>query len=120
MELSTQERQFLEHRTQRVKAWKYVGPLLVVITLGGTLWLLIGYPLLANPFIVLSRLERGSIPLPTLTLMAGLLPIAVLTGMFLAMVMVLFIFAMVSNERKYLTIIQKNIDNTRIPPESGL
>ena len=117
MELTKEERQFLVRRTRCVNAWRYAGTILLVAMIGLGIWFFLSKPLLANPFVMLARLKNNSIPSSTMTLMTGLLPVVVLTSIFLAITIVLFAFAAFSNERKYLTIIQKM--TTVVPNELG-
>ena len=106
MQLSNEEQQFLAKRTRFVQTWRYVGAILLVMLIGLGMWLFWSKPLLADPFVVLSRLNSGSVPASTMALMAGLLPVVVLMCMVLAITIVLFAFAAFSNEKKYLTIIK--------------
>jgi len=114
MDLSDQERQFLAKRIRLVRAWKYVGVVLIVGLTG--LWVSLFWfvPLLANPFEVMTRLNADSIPPSTMALSTALLPIIFLTCFLLALVIVLFTFASFSNERNYLVIIQKKNGYRRI------
>jgi len=107
MDLSEQEAQFLANRTKLANAWRYVGVVLLVSLASLAGWLFWYVPLLANPFLVLTRLQDDSIPQSTMALATALLPIMVLTCLFVTMVIVLFIFATFANERKYLSIVQK-------------
>jgi ATP/ADP translocase len=50
---------------------------------------------------------RNVIPESTLILMAGLLPVVVLTSLILTGAIVLFGFAAFANERKYIALIQR-------------
>ena len=108
MQLSDEERHFLVKRARLVRAWRYVGSILLAVLLGLAIWLFLTIPLLANPLVVMARLKSDSISESTLTLMAGMLPIVVLMCLVLAVTAVLFVFAAFSNEKKYLKIIQRN------------
>ena len=90
-----------------VKTWRYVGAMLLAMAIGLGMWLFLSEPLLANPFVALSQLSTGSVPVSTMVLMAGFLPVAVLMCMVLTIAIVLFVFAAFSNEKKYLAIIAK-------------
>ncbi len=113
MDLSEQEVRFLANRTRLANAWCYVGVVLLfsVASLAGALFWFV--PLLANPFTVLTRLQDDSIPQSTMALSTALLPIVVLTCLFLTMAIVLFIFAAFANERTYLSIVQKVAGDVR-------
>ncbi len=63
--------------------------------------------MLINPWAVLSRLEADSLPDSTITMMAALLPVVMLTCVVvLAAALVLFSVAF-SNERKHIAIIHR-------------
>lgn len=112
MEMTTDEMRFLTRRRRLVRTWPLVGAVLLCLITGLAAWLFLTRPLLANPFTVISMLKGNSIPASTLALMAGLLPIAVLTCMILVLVMVLFAFASFVNEKKYLAMIQRIVGRT--------
>ena len=107
MDLSEQETRFLAKRTRLVNAWRYVGVVLLISLAGLGGFLFWFAPLLANPFTVLTRLSTDSIPPSTMALSSAMLPIMFLTCMLLALAIVLFAFAAISNERKYLAIVQR-------------
>jgi hypothetical protein len=107
MDLTEQEVRFLAHRTRLVNAWRYVGVVLLASLAGVVGWLFWFVPLLANPFSVLTLLKDASIPSSTMALSTAMLPIVFLICILLALAIVLFVFAAVSNERKYLSIVQR-------------
>jgi hypothetical protein len=104
--------QFLANRARLVSTWRYVGIVLLVGLVGLGLVLFWFVPLLANPFMVMARLNGDSIPSSTMALSTALLPITFLTCMLLALAIVLFVFAAFSNERKYLAIVRKMTQST--------
>ncbi|MCL4190385.1 MAG: hypothetical protein KJZ87_01470 [Thermoguttaceae bacterium] len=108
MELSNEERHFVAKRAKLVQTWPYVGAMLLTMLVGLGVWLFLSKPLLANPFFVLSQLDRRAIPESTIALMAAMLPVVVLVCLGLAVTVVLFAFAAFSNEKKYLAIIQRD------------
>ena len=79
--------------------------LIVVFFFGGWLWR--SNPLLIDPWAVSAGLKAGAIPGPTVTLMAALLPVAMLTCLFVLVVCLLFAFVAFSNERKQIAIIRR-------------
>ena len=113
MQLNDQEQRFLAKRARLVKTWRYVGTILLSMLIGLGMWLFFSKPLLANPFVVLTRLKSDSIPESTMALMAGMLPVVVLMCIFLAVTVVLFAFSVFSNEKKYLTLIQRESNDIR-------
>lgn len=118
MEITNEEMRFVTKRRRFVKAWPLVGTILISLAIGLGVWLFLSKPLLANPFTVLSKLKSGSIPHSTLVLMAGILPIVVLMCIALVITIVLFVFASFNNERKYLAMVQRIIDQKNIPHQS--
>jgi hypothetical protein len=114
VEVTDDEARFLVRRRRLVRAWPFAGAFLICMIIGLGVWLFLTRPLLANPFAVLSMLRGDSIPASTLALMAGLLPIAVLMCLTLAIAIVLFTFASFFNERKYLTMVQRIMDRTAV------
>lgn len=108
MQLNDDDRRFLLKRAKLVRTWPFVGAILLTILIGLGIWLFLTRPLLVNPLNVMTRLENNSIPESTVTLMAGMLPIVVSMCLLLAVMIVLFVFAALSNEKKYLKIIQQN------------
>lgn len=107
MNISDKEKMFLDKRLKYVIMWPLMGTVLLCLVLGFGRYLFLFKPLFSNPFAVMSRLDSNSIPSSTLTLMAGLLPIAVLTTLFLLVVIVLFCFAAFANEKKYITLVRR-------------
>jgi hypothetical protein len=107
MDLAGKEVRFLVGRTRLANAWRYVGVLLLVSLVGLAGSLFWFAPLVANPSTVLTRLEGDAIPPSTMALSTALLPVVLLTCILLALGIVLFVFAAFSNERKYLSIVQR-------------
>lgn len=106
MQLSEKDQRFLAKRIRLVRAWRYVGTILLFMLPGLGLWLFLSKPLLSNPFVVMTLLKNNAISESTMVLMAAMLPVAVLMCIALAVAVVLFAFAAFSNEKKYLQIIQ--------------
>jgi len=106
MKLTEDERRFLLKRKWFVRTWRYAGLILIFAISGISLWLYIKSPLLINPFEVASQIESGTLKESTLTIMALITPIMVLTCLLLLMIIIIFAFVAFSNERKYLRIIE--------------
>jgi len=107
MQLRDEEQRFIRKRSRLLEAWRYVGVILLIVLLGLGIWLFLSKPMLGNPFAVMSRLQSGSISQSTLFLMAGMLPIVVLMCIGLSVAVVLSAYAAFSNEKKYISIIQR-------------
>ena len=103
--LKNDELKFLNKRKRLINTWRLVGPLSLVLILGFLLWFYVRYPLLVNPFEVVSRLESGTLETSTLSLMAVMLPIMFLVCFGLLITIVLLMFVAFSNEKKYLEIL---------------
>ena len=88
-------------------AWPYIGAALLALLTGLGLWLVLSKPLMANPLLVLARLKSDSIPESTLALMAAMLPVVVSMCIVLAVAIVFFAFAVFSNQKRYLTLIER-------------
>jgi hypothetical protein len=119
MELTDKERKFVAKRAKLVQAWPLVGGVLLCLVLGVGVWLFLFMPLLANPFAVLTKLNSGSVPASTLTVMAGVLPVSVLMCLVLAIAIVLFCFVAFVNEKKYIRMIRRMAEPEGIPKQSG-
>ncbi len=104
--MTEDENRFIIRRVKLVRAWPWAGSALIVLICGLGAWLYTTRPLLVDPFAVLARVHDDSIPASTLTFMAALLPVAVLTCLFLAIVIVLFAFAAFAIEKKYLALLR--------------
>jgi hypothetical protein len=105
--LTAEQRRFLARRAPLVHAWRLVGPVLLVSLLGLGLWLAWFAPLLANPFVVLARLEANSLACSTMALSAAILPVVVLLCLLLAIVLVIFAFVAFAHERRYLVMVER-------------
>ncbi len=106
MKLNEQEQAFLARRSRLLRAWPYAGTILLITLIGFGAFLFWRVPMLANPHAVLSRLEANSISQSTMVVSVVLLPILFVVCVILASSIVLFTFAHLANERKYLQIIQ--------------
>lgn len=105
--LTEKEQEFLAKRAKFIKAWPVVGGMLLCLLMGLGIWLFMFRPLLANPFFVLSELKNQSIVASNLSLMASLLPIAVLMCLALTLIILLFAFVAFANERRHIAVIQR-------------
>jgi hypothetical protein len=101
------DQEFLRHRRRLVALWKLIGPLLLLALLALLGWLLVWSPNLVNPYSVAHRISSGEIERSSLELMALILPVAMLTIIGITAVVIGFGFAVCSNERRYLKIIDQ-------------
>ena len=109
MTLSDKECVFVNRRRKLIRLWSVMGILLLILLGLFTLWMFMSNPLLVNPFEVADQLLAGTIETPTLQLMAGLLPVAMLMCLTTVLVLIIYVFAAIGNEKRYLEIIGRSI-----------
>lgn len=115
MNFAEHEKRFFAKRVQRVRAWPWVGATMLGVIIVFAAWLFWRVPLLVNPYATLAQLRDGALPASTLALMAGLLPLAVLACLLLALALVAFVFAAFANEKQYLSIIRRVLASDDTP-----
>lgn len=107
MNLSEDDARFLAKRTRLVKTWPPVGVVLLIGLGAFAGWLFWQVPLLGDPFAIQRRLQDDAVPVATMALATALLPIVFLLCLLLAGAVVLFVFAALSNEKRYLAILRR-------------
>ena len=107
MQLNRRAEKFVEKRRVLLKAWRYLGPLLLFGIGGFSAYLLLSTPLLINPSAVASGIESGSVEQSTLHMMAMFVPVLFITACFLLVVLVALMYAAFANEKKYLAILDE-------------
>ncbi len=107
MQLDTQFDAFLQRRKKLITAWRLVGPLALSGLTVLFVWLYFKVPLLANPFEAAERLGSGAIDESTLATMSLLLPVMVSLCFFVLVAIILFVYAMISNEKRYIKAIDQ-------------
>jgi magnesium-transporting ATPase (P-type) len=93
---------FLKKRQRLIRAWRYIGPVMLLGIAGFISFVFVSSPLLINPFEIISRLEHGDIERTTLETMTVMLPVVFIMVSFLLVFIVMIMYASFSNERKYL------------------
>ena len=116
MDLTQRENVFVQKRWMFARSWPIVGSIALATVLVFAGWLWFSNPLLINPWAVLSGLESGSIPDTTLALMAALLPVTMLTCLFVIIAGLILSFIAFSNERKHIAII-RSLTFDQVGPE---
>ncbi len=107
MDLSQKQQNFLKKRRLLIKLWVYAGPALL-LGIGVFAYLLsIQTPYLINPLQVGCELQSGQISQTTLETMALLLPMMGLIIFFLMVVLVIMVYVALSNEKKYLAMLDQ-------------
>ncbi len=103
--MTSQEKKFLAKRQAFVSSWPILAIAMLAV-LGILLaWLFIRSAYLANPFFVANALKEASIAKSTMELSTIILPILVWVLFISVIIFVLYGFAIISNEKKYLAII---------------
>lgn len=115
MILTVQERFFIEKRRRLTRLWPVVSGALLIAILSFVGWLFWVNPLLVNPWAVIARLQAHSLPESTLSVMAFMLPVAMLLCIAILCILLLLAFLAVSNERRHLAI----IDRLCAAPDAG-
>lgn len=117
MTLSDKQLKFIRGRQKLIGLRKYVVSFLSILFVAFLGWMYYKAPLLVNPYEVISRLQRSSLDRDTMTLMAGMLPIIVLLALFLLGALMIFFFIAMSNEARYIEIIDQIVDDQSDKPE---
>ena len=107
MKLTHQELRFVERRRKLVRLWPWAATFNVLLLLGLVIWLRLSHRLLIDPWYVFARLEADAIPETTLTVMAGLTPVAMLTCLVVVAACIILSFSVFWNERKHIAIIRR-------------
>ena len=118
MELSDKQLKFLHRRRKLISLRKYVVLFLSILFVAFLGWMYYRAPLLVNPYEVISRLQRSALDRDTMILMAGMLPIIVLLALFLLGALMIFFFIAMSNEAKYIEIMDQIIDDQSDKPKT--
>ncbi len=105
--LTAQEKMFVEKRAKLAQSWPIVGSMIFIVILVFAGWLWLSNPYLINPWAVFAEINSGSIPHSTLTLMAAILPVVMITCLFILIIGLVFSFVAFSNERKHIAIIRR-------------
>jgi hypothetical protein len=113
MTLSDKQIKFIRSRRKLISFRKYVVLFLSILFVAFLGWMYYRAPLLVNPYEVISRLQRSSLDRDTMTLMAGMLPIIVILALFLLGALMIFFFIAMSNEAKYIEIIDQIFNDKR-------
>lgn len=117
MKLSDKQLKFIRSRRKLIRYRKYVVPFLSILFVAFLGWMYYKATLLVNPYEVMSRLQSSSLDRDTMTLMAGMLPIIVLLAIFLLGALMIFFFIAMSNEARYIEIIDlvtdRKIENSK-------
>lgn len=107
MELTEKEQRFLQKRRLLLKYWPIAGSFSLLLLGMLTAWLFWSSPLLVNPNLVWKELQSGGLGESQALIMAGLLPVVMLLALLLTLVVILFGFTALRNEKRELAIIDR-------------
>jgi hypothetical protein len=113
MPLDDSDLVFVTRRSALVRRWPVAAWAMLAGIVAVLVFLFYRSPLLVNPWEVASRIKADTVAVPTLTLMAALLPVVFLSCFVLLVALVLFQFAAMANERRLLRIIAALDDAAR-------
>lgn len=111
MKLISEELRFIEKRERLAASWTFVGALVLALFFAFAIWAWLNVPQLINPWMVVSNLKAGNLPETTVSLMAAMLPVVMLTLLVSAGLVVGLVFCAFSNERRLIRIIRKLEEN---------
>ena len=98
--LTPKEVAYLERRMRLIRAWPWMGGVMLGVLALGAGWLWLNLPQMVNPWWVFDRIQSGELPVSSLTLMAAMLPVLVLLCLLLLIALMLFVFAALRNEHR--------------------
>ena len=98
---------YLKKRSKLIRRWPLVGGCLLFLLFLFAVWLWFSIPYLIDPWAVSSAIQAGSLSDSMKTLMAALLPVAVLTLLALTASLLAFVFVAFRNERKLIRMIRQ-------------
>jgi hypothetical protein len=110
-QLTAEQVKFLSRRRRLARLWPVVGVLLLLVVVAAVGWLFLRHPLLINPLAVTSRVEAGSLPGSTLTILAVMLPLMSLACFIVLTAVILYGFSVFAIERRYQRLIRSLIGN---------
>jgi hypothetical protein len=105
--LTPEQEKYLVKRTALQKIWPWAAGLLVLIWVGGMAAFFLRLPLLANPFLMIERLESGGVPSSSLVVYAAMVPLLFHFIGFLMAVLILFMVDRMLGEKKLLEIVRR-------------
>ena len=109
--LSEKDNDFLNKRKRLVATGAFVLGLILVFLCAGFVYMFISSPYMANPLYVAEAIKQNSIENSTMIMATILLPIIVIVLFVVVVVFVLFVFSIFSNEKRYLSMIEKLQNN---------
>ena len=109
--LSEKDNDFLNKRKRLVATGTFVLGLILVFLCAGFVYMFISSPYIANPLHVADAIKQNSIDNSTMIMATILLPIIVIALFVMVVIFVLFGFSIFSNEKRYLSMIEKLQNN---------
>lgn len=103
--LTDRDLDFVAKRRALSRRWRVVGWVLIALIVASLGFLFLTTPLLVSPWETMAHVRTDSIPKPNLQLMAMMLPVVVLGCFLLLVVLVVFQFQAMANERRLIGVI---------------
>ena len=103
--LPPEQERYVSHRTSLQKIWPWAAGFMAVIWAGGLAALFWRLPLLANPFLMIEKLEAGELTEASLTVFTAMAPLLMHGAIFLLLVLIFFFVDRMLGEKKLLEII---------------
>ncbi|MHB9130237.1 MAG: hypothetical protein ACYDBB_03985 [Armatimonadota bacterium] len=113
--LTPKQLAFLRRRRPLLRVFPWMAGILVALTTVTFAALIYSSPLVFNPSYVTARLQANTLCLPTIKLMAGMLPLMSITCLFAVAALIIILISAMGNERNYLRIIEQ-LQETGDPP----
>ncbi|NOZ24468.1 MAG: hypothetical protein GXP25_25605 [Planctomycetes bacterium] len=105
--LNEEDRDFISKRRKLATSWPLVGVILIAALGALVVGLFVWSPMLVNPFAVLSRIAADEMPQSTLKMAAVLLPVVTLFCFAIVLIVLIFVFFAMANERRHLRILDR-------------
>lgn len=105
--LTPEQESFLKSRSIMVRAWRGIGPALIMALSVFFGFLYLSAPMLLSPFEVMNRLQAETIDLTTLQTMAIMMPMVLLLLCVVLLLIIVLMYAVFRKERRYLAILEQ-------------
>jgi hypothetical protein len=108
--LSEDDHNFLKKRKRLIAIWNSIAVIMLIALVTIFSWIYIQVPYLANPLFVAEALKHNEIQESVMATSAITLPVVFITLFVTVGIFVLFGFAIFSNEKRYLSIIERLLE----------
>jgi len=116
--LSEKDYDFLKKRKRLVSMGPFVAGLVLVFLCAGFVYMYISSPYIANPLFVAEAIRKNTIDNSVMIMATILLPIVVMFLFVTVALFVLFCFSVYSNEKRYLYMMERLLNNPERAPRT--